>query len=86
LVKNKKHYTGNYYRIEECQMLKTTILTAILMVSVSLIGCTSNDKKDIKHGFTEVGHATRDATRATGHFFRDTTKDVINNVKEATNE
>lgn len=39
----------------------------------------------MKQGLTEVGHATRDATTATGHFFRDTTKDVIENVKDATN-
>ncbi|MCW8330732.1 hypothetical protein MD588_18235 [Photobacterium sp. SDRW27] len=54
-----------------------------LICSVVLLGCSSQDKQALKEGFTEIGHATRDATRATGHFFRDTTKDVINNAQAA---
>ncbi len=51
---------------------------------VLLIGCSAQEKQGIKDGFTEIGHTTRDVTRATGHFFRDTTQDVISNAKEAT--
>ncbi|WP_299019514.1 hypothetical protein [uncultured Photobacterium sp.] len=60
-----------------------TIKTVFIGIisSLLLLGCTTQDKQTLKEGFTEIGHATRDATRATGHFFRDTTKDVINNVQ-----
>ncbi len=53
---------------------------------VAVVGCSTQNKQDMKQGLTEVGHATRDATKATGHFFRDTTKDVIENVKQATSD
>ncbi len=80
----KKRYTRHQNFIEGSQMLNKRVLTILLIASLPLVGCTSSDKQNIKDGFTEIGHATRDATRATGHFFRDTTKDAIHNAKEAT--
>ncbi|OAN16679.1 hypothetical protein A3K86_09530 [Photobacterium jeanii] len=66
--------------------MKKTILTAIALSSLVLMGCSAQEKQDLKDGFRDIGHATRDATRATGHFFRDTTKDAIENAKEATSK
>ncbi|WP_081045147.1 hypothetical protein [Photobacterium kishitanii] len=66
-------------------MKKITIAVIILSI-FAVAGCSSQNKQDMKQGLTEVGHATRDATKATGHFFRDTTKDVIENVKQATSD
>ncbi|WP_087846028.1 hypothetical protein [Photobacterium malacitanum] len=66
--------------------LKKITIAAIVFSIIAVAGCSTQNKQDIKQGLTEVGHATRDATKATGHFFRDTTKDVIENVKQATND
>lgn len=82
----KKRYTSLRNFIEGSQMLNKHVLTVLLIVLLPLVGCSSSDKQNIKDGFTEIGHATRDATKATGHFFRDTTKDAIQNAKEATSD
>ncbi|SMY37767.1 hypothetical protein PMAL9190_03171 [Photobacterium malacitanum] len=66
--------------------MKKITIAAIVFSIIAVAGCSTQNKQDIKQGLTEVGHATRDATKATGHFFRDTTKDVIENVKQATND
>ncbi len=65
--------------------MKQITIVAIMFSLFAIAGCSSQNKQDIKQGLTEVGHATRDATTATGHFFRDTTKDVIKNIKDSTN-
>ncbi|OBU44715.1 hypothetical protein AYY26_16695 [Photobacterium phosphoreum] len=81
----KKRYTNaNHYLLESLTLKKITIV-AIMFSLFVIAGCSSQNKQDMKQGLTEVGHATRDATTATGHIFRDTTKDVIENVKDATN-
>ena len=66
--------------------LKKITIAAIVFSIIAVAGCSTQNKQDMKQGLTEVGHATRDATKATGHFFRDTTKDVIENVKQATSD
>ncbi|CEO40547.1 hypothetical protein C0Z01_08770 [Photobacterium kishitanii] len=66
--------------------MKKITIAAIILSIFAVAGCSSQNKQDMKQGLTEVGHATRDATKATGHFFRDTTKDVIENVKQATSD
>ncbi|OBU19959.1 hypothetical protein BTN98_18950 [Photobacterium aquimaris] len=66
--------------------LKKITIAAMVFSIVAVAGCSTQNKQDMKQGLTEVGHATRDATKATGHFFRDTTKDVIENVKQATSD
>ncbi|OBU28313.1 hypothetical protein AYY22_13715 [Photobacterium kishitanii] len=70
----------------ESLTLKKITIAAIILSIFAVAGCSSQNKQDMKQGLTEVGHATRDATKATGHFFRDTTKDVIENVKQATSD
>ncbi|KLV06640.1 hypothetical protein ABT56_08460 [Photobacterium aquae] len=64
--------------------MKKAILLVAALSSLVLMGCSAQEKQDIKAGFRDIGHATRDASKATGHFFRDTTKDVIKNAKETT--
>ncbi|MGF1785846.1 hypothetical protein L4D00_08630 [Photobacterium swingsii] len=64
--------------------MKKAILMVAAISSLVLMGCSAQEKQGIKDGFRDIGHATRDATKATGHFFRDTTKDAIENAKEAT--
>lgn len=66
--------------------LKKITIAAMVFSIIAVAGCSTQNKQDMKQGLTEVGHATRDATKATGHFFRDTTKDVIENVKQATSD
>ncbi|OBU15846.1 hypothetical protein AYY19_17135 [Photobacterium aquimaris] len=66
--------------------MKKITIAAMVFSIVAVVGCSTQNKQDMKQGLTEVGHATRDATKATGHFFRDTTKDVIENVKQATSD
>ncbi|PSU89728.1 hypothetical protein C0W35_18640 [Photobacterium kishitanii] len=66
--------------------MKKITIAAIILSIFAVAGCSNQNKQDMKQGLTEVGHATRDATKATGHFFRDTTKDVIENVKQATSD
>ncbi|SMY18234.1 MULTISPECIES: hypothetical protein [Photobacterium] len=66
--------------------MKKITIAAMVFSIVAVAGCSTQNKQDMKQGLTEVGHATRDATKATGHFFRDTTKDVIENVKQATSD
>ncbi|WP_408900512.1 hypothetical protein [Photobacterium piscicola] len=66
--------------------MKKITIAALIISTFAVVGCSSQNKQDLKQGLTEVGHATRDATKATGHFFRDTTKDVISNVKQATSD
>jgi outer membrane murein-binding lipoprotein Lpp len=70
----------------ELLTLKKITIAALIISTFAVVGCSSQNKQDLKQGLTEVGQATRDATKATGHFFRDTTKDVISNVKQATSD
>lgn len=80
----KKSYTRAYRYLLESLTLKKITIAAIILTIFAVAGCSNQNKQDIKQSLTEVGHATRNATKTTGHFFRDTTKDVIDNVKDAT--
>lgn len=69
--------------------MKTTIL---LLLTISLIGCTELKSvgRDIGHaakGVTKtVGHATRDTTKVVGHASRDTVKAVGHTTRDAVKE
>ncbi|ADV88499.1 hypothetical protein [Vibrio vulnificus] len=65
--------------------MKLPTLAALCLVTL-LAGCSAHQKKEIKEGFTEVGHVTKDAAKKTGHFFRDTAKDIGENLDEATSQ
>lgn len=42
--------------------MKLPTLAALCLVTL-LAGCSAHQKKEIKEGFTEVGHATKDAAK-----------------------
>jgi hypothetical protein len=48
-----------------------------LFVVIGLSGCTAQQKQSTKDGAKDVDHAARDVTRETGHFFRDTAKEIF---------
>lgn len=56
--------------------MKYVSLITLLCV-VGLAGCTAQQKQNTKEGAKDVGHAARDVTRETGHFFRDTAKEIF---------
>lgn len=85
-IVTEKRYTEDLHYLLESLTLKKIIIATIILSTFVVVGCSSQNKHDMKQGLTDVGHATRDATKATGHFFRDTTKDVIENVKDATRD
>lgn len=56
-------------------------------LSLATVACTTQErqqaKQDIKEGGTAIGHAVRDASRKTGHFFRDTAKEIFSDDAKA---
>ncbi len=73
-------------------MRSVTSLTILVIGCLLFTGCAEMQKvgQDIGHGSRDatkaIGHATRDATKAIGHATRDATKTIGHKSREAAEE